>query len=177
MQRIGWRRVEVEALVESTRIVILGMNQNRARANLVCRTSCADKGILEQSRPKPLALLPVIHGQTRKEDYGDRVPSEALPDPLRRFLAFNASSRERIVTNHPLIPMDDEHASSACSMIHQSVSTEPVRQSGLAAIELGGIVSSCEGFDACESTSSQARWVSLSACASAASPLPDGPEP
>lgn len=147
MQRIGWRRLEVEALVEGARLFVLGVNQNRTRAYLVCRPRRPSERILEQSCPEALPLLALIHGQAGKEDHGDGVSGKALPDPLGRSLAFNAAGRESVVADHSTIPVDDEHASAAGPMTHQGVSVEPVRQFKLAAVEVGRVVSAGERLD------------------------------
>jgi hypothetical protein len=116
VQWIGRRRLEVEVLVETARVFVLGVNQDGTYANLVCRSRCANEGILEQSCPEPFALLATIHGQTGEEDHGDRVPGEALLDSLGRFVAFNASGRKRVVADDSAVSMDNEHAGALSLM-------------------------------------------------------------
>lgn len=178
MQRIGRRRLEVEMLVESARLFILGVDQDGADTDFPCRTRRAKESVLEQRGPEALPLLTLIHGQAGEENHGDGVPHQALPDPLGRFALFNAAGRKRVVPDHAAIPADDEHTRGPGPMIDQGVSAEPVCQFGLAAVERGRIVSISEGFNAGERVHpSRARPASSTACAGAASSLPGDPGP
>ncbi len=65
MEIIDGRGLEIEALVEFLRILVLGVNEYRAAADNVGRLSGAFQRVLHEAFTYPFPLLMEIHRQPR----------------------------------------------------------------------------------------------------------------
>lgn len=85
MQRIRRRRLELSKVhIERARLLALGVDQDRADANLLTRSNRSQEGILDQRLAEPVTLLAEVQhqGATRARRAGRRdQPGTVVVDP------------------------------------------------------------------------------------------------
>lgn len=98
---------KIKPHVELPRFLIQRMHQNRPDRNDFGSGCGSHQRVLQQSAPEPRAFLGIMDSEARKKHDTDGMIWRAFADPQRRILPVDASSRQRIVADHSIFPMDE----------------------------------------------------------------------
>src|SRR6266516_5778745 len=100
---IAGRSDEIEAFVEGPCLIIFGVDGEGPKAGDLGRRQRPDERVLQKAGPDPFSGPSAVDRETGEDHQGNRMPGDALAQPLRRILVSYVPERQRVEADN-LVP-------------------------------------------------------------------------
>ena len=136
MQSGRRKLLKIEMLVKGLSLHIDRMDQYRARANNLRGRCNPVEGVLQQGAAQTATLFRPVDSQTRQQDNGNRIIGWHLGGDARRaVLPIHGADRQRIVSDHRPVPVNDVGLGGIRLLILQGVTSQEQIERMLAGLE------------------------------------------
>src|SRR6266849_6063833 len=135
MHGIAGRRDEIEAFVEGPRLIILGVDCEGPKAGDLGRRERPGERVLQKTGPDPLAGPAAGDREAREDHQGNRMPGDALAQPLRCILIVHVPERQRVEADNLILRESQISLRAVGKLALQSEADQEAVQRFLAAIE------------------------------------------
>jgi hypothetical protein len=127
---------EIEAFVEGPRLVILGVDSEGPKAGDFGRRERPGERILQKTGPDPFSRPGAGDRKAREDHQGNRMPGDALAQPLRCILIVHVPERQRVEADNLVLRESQISLRAVGKLALQSEADQEAVQWFLAAIEL-----------------------------------------
>src|SRR5467141_3483202 len=135
MHGIAGRRDEIEALVEGPCLIILGVDGEGPKAGNLGRRERSGNRILQKTGPDPFSRPGAGDREASEDHQGNRMPGDALAQPLRRILVSYVPERQRVEADNLVLRESQISLRAVGKLALQSEADQEAVQRFLAAIE------------------------------------------
>ena len=144
MKCVFLRRDEIESFVEAAYIVVLRVSKNCSCSNDLGSAERAPKCVFEHGTTEPSPYLSVVDGETREQDDGNRIASEALGYGFRRVFRHHGACGKSVVRDDMPIAQRDIGSAPASALIGERVPLQVLVKLRFPAREATRLVSALE---------------------------------
>src|SRR6516162_3657043 len=148
MHGIAWRSYEIEALVEGPCLIILGVDGKGAKAGDLGRRERSGERVLQKTGPDPFSRPRAGDREAREDHQGNRMPGDALAQPLRCILVVHVPERQCVKADHLVIRESQISLRGVGKLALQSEADQKAVQRFLSAIKSLDAMITPQLFDA-----------------------------
>ena len=135
MHGIAGRRDEIEAFVEGPRLIILGVDSEGPKAGDLGRRERPGERVLQKTGPDPFSRPSAGDREAREDHQGNRMPGDALAQPLRRIFVRYVPERQRVEADNLVFRESQISLRAVGKLALQGEADQEAVQRFLAAIE------------------------------------------
>src|SRR5258705_3920850 len=135
MHGIAGRSDEVEAFVEGPHLIILGVDCEGLKAGDLGRRERPGVRVLQKTGPDPFSRPGAGNREAREDHQGNRMPGDALAQPLRYILVSYIPERQRVEADYLVFRESQISLRTVGKLALQGEANQEAVQRFLAAIE------------------------------------------